>query len=104
MSKEEVKELTIKVFREWLSDKVEICFKDDDIRTAHIEEVKAIGENKEEGRTSFSLTLQTTMQEQYYTQGTFRVVLPDDREIVMFMVPVGLDTEKRGMQYEVVYN
>ena len=95
--------ISLEVFHNWKSKKIEIIFKEDDIRTAYIKEVKAIGQNENNDRTSYSVLLQTSMREQYYTQGTFKVLLPDQQESFMFMVPVGLDSEKNGMQYEVIY-
>lgn len=96
--------LTKDIFQKWLSKEVNIHFTPDDIRTAQIVEVKALTENKDSPRIPFSLTLLSSMTEAYYQQGTFKVVLPGEEELFLFMVPIGVDSETGRMRYEVIFN
>lgn len=101
---ESVNTLTIEDFKNWESEELTIRFTDKDIRQVRIMEVNPCGEKKSKSRIPFSLILLSDFKEKYYTQGTFAVTLPDNREEMVFMVPIGIHPESGGMQYEVVFN
>lgn len=96
--------ITFEIVEKWVSKKVDIYFNEEDIRSAKIIEVNALSKKNDLNRIPFSVVLLTDLTEAYYEQGTFKVILPNDVEEYLFMVPIGVDSESRGMQYELVFN
>ena len=96
--------LTIEDFKNWKSQNMTVHLTEEHKEIVRILDVEACGEKKNKSRIPFSLILLTEMKDQYYTQGSFIVVLPDGQEEPMFMVPIGVDMESGGMKYEVIYN
>lgn len=95
--------ITFEMVKEWESEKIEIHFTEEDIRPSKIIDIQALGEKKDKQRTPFSVILLTDLKEAYYEQGTFKVVLPNHIQEFMFMVPIGVEPESRGMRYELVF-
>jgi hypothetical protein len=95
--------ITIETVEKWESEKIEIHFTEKDIRSSKIIDIQPLGEKKDDHRTPFSVVLLTDLKEAYYEQGTFKVVLPNHNQEFMFMVPIGVEPESRGMRYELVF-
>lgn len=95
--------LNLELFQSWQSRKLRIHFTPDDIQEAMIVEVKPLTAS-DNSRTSFSLILHTEMKEHYYNQSTYLVELPDGRDEMIFMVPIGVDPGTGGIRYEVIFN
>ena len=96
--------ITLEMAEKWKSKKVDVHFTEEDKRSAQIIEVNALAKKKDLKRVPFSIVFQTDLIEAYYEQGTFKVVLPNDLEEYLFMVPIGVDPESGGMRYELVFN
>ena len=96
--------LNLELFQSWQSQKLWIYFTPDDIQEAQLVEVRALSRHTDEGRTPFCAILLSEMKERYFNQGTYLVKLPDGREEMIFMVPIGVDPDTGGVRYEVIYN
>lgn|SRR5690606_2075140 len=104
MMKTENNLLYLELFQTWQSQKLRIYFTPEDFQDAQLVEVKALSRDKDDSRTPFSAILLTEMKERYYNQGTYQVKLPDGRDEMIFMVPIGVDPGTGGVRYEVIFN
>lgn len=55
-------------------------------------------------RKPFSLIFQSELLDKYYPQAIFKISHPQVGEMELFIVPIGPDPVKKGMQYEAVFN
>lgn len=53
-------------------------------------------------RTPFSLVFRTQQKNEYYEQGIFTVVHPQEGNLELFLTPLGFD--EVGMKYEAVFS
>lgn len=53
-------------------------------------------------RTPFSLVFRTQQKNEYYQQGIFTVVHPEEGNLELFLTPLGLD--EAGMKYEALFS
>ncbi|ABQ05709.1 DUF6916 family protein [Flavobacterium johnsoniae] len=53
-------------------------------------------------RTPFSLVFRTQQKNEYYQQGIFTVIHPEEGNLELFLTPLGFD--EAGMKYEAVFS
>ncbi|KRD62874.1 hypothetical protein ASE40_03535 [Flavobacterium sp. Root935] len=53
-------------------------------------------------RTPFSLVFRTQQKDEYYEQGIFTVIHPQEGNLELFLTPLGFD--EVGMKYEAVFS
>ncbi|MDQ6530988.1 hypothetical protein [Flavobacterium sp. LHD-85] len=53
-------------------------------------------------RTPFSLVFRTQQKDEYYEQGIFTIVHPEEGNLELFLTPLGFD--EVGMKYEAVFS
>ncbi|BDU24145.1 hypothetical protein [Flavobacterium sp. GSB-24] len=53
-------------------------------------------------RTPFSLVFRTQQKDEYYEQGIFNVIHPQEGNLELFLTPLGFD--EVGMKYEAVFS
>jgi len=53
-------------------------------------------------RTPFSLVFRTQQKNEYYEQGIFTVIHPQEGNLELFLTPLGFD--EVGMKYEAVFS
>ncbi|WP_286967009.1 DUF6916 family protein [Flavobacterium sp. UBA4854] len=53
-------------------------------------------------RTPFSLVFRTQQKDEYYEQGIFNIIHPEEGNLELFLTPLGFD--EVGMKYEAVFS
>ncbi|QSW91325.1 MULTISPECIES: hypothetical protein [Flavobacterium] len=53
-------------------------------------------------RTPFSLVFRTNQKNEYYEQGIFNIIHPEEGSLELFLSPLGFD--EVGMKYEAVFS
>lgn len=53
-------------------------------------------------RTPFSLVFRTSQKNEYYDQGIFTIIHPEEGNLELFLTPLGFD--EVGMKYEAVFS
>ncbi len=94
---------TAETFEQRKDEFLQIHFTPDDARNAKLKMIHRLNHNDKERRQPFSLLFRTDLKNEYYPQGTFRLVFEDSTEMDVFLVPVGVDPEG-GVLYEAVFN
>jgi hypothetical protein len=94
--------LSIADFEPYLQTEFSIRFTQEVTLPSQLIEAKTLHTYSELERKPFSLTFRTQQKEEYYNQAIFGLQHPEKGEILMFMVPLGLDSE--GMRYEAIFS
>ncbi len=94
--------LSIADFEPYLQTEFSIRFTQEVTLPSLLIEAKTLNTYSELERKPFSLTFRTQQKDTYYNQAIFGLQHPEKGEILMFMVPLGLDSE--GMRYEAIFS
>ncbi|MDX2282453.1 MAG: hypothetical protein NW218_22875 [Saprospiraceae bacterium] len=94
--------LSIADFEPYLETEFAIRFTQDVTLPSKLIEARILNTFSDLERKPFSLIFRTQQKDQYYNQAVFGLQHPEKGEILMFMVPLGLDSE--GMRYEAIFS
>ncbi|MBU6340722.1 MAG: hypothetical protein KGS48_04430 [Bacteroidetes bacterium] len=94
--------LSIADFEPYLQTEFPIRFTQEVTLPARLIEANLLNTYSSLERKPFSLIFRTQQKQEYYVQAIFGVQHPEKGEILMFMVPLGLDAE--GMRYEAIFS
>ena len=102
METQELKHVSVTDFAPYLNQKLNIGFSQEITLSAELIAVTQLGGYSPLERTPFSIVLRTEQKTEYYQQGTYIIQHPSKGEMLIFLVPLGLD--KEGMKYEAIFS
>lgn len=102
METEELKHVSASDFVPYQNQKINIEFSQEIILPAELVEITQLGGYSPLERIPFSIVLRTEQKTEYYKQGTYIIQHPSKGEMLIFLVPLGLD--KEGMKYEAIFS
>ncbi|WP_394995943.1 DUF6916 family protein [Emticicia sp.] len=102
METQELKHVLDTDFAPYLNQKLNIGFSQEITLSAELIAVTKLGGYSPLERNPFSIVLRTEQKTEYYQQGTYIIQHPSKGEMLIFLVPLGLD--KEGMKYEAIFS
>ncbi|KAF2341827.1 DUF6916 family protein [Flavobacterium tistrianum] len=94
--------LTLNNFNSLLNRVFIIKFSDEIQHKAELISVTEFNSYSPLQRTPFSLVFRTQQKDEYYEQGIFTVMHPEEGNLELFLTPLGFD--EVGMKYEAVFS